>query len=127
MEDNITWKFIPSSFPHFGDLWGAAVKSCKYHLIRVMGSTHLAYEECETLLIQVEATLNSNPLYSVSSDPNDLLPITPSYFLKGRTPITVPDPDVSELKCNRLSRFQLLLHLNQSFWKKWSNMLCYSR
>jgi len=42
--------------------------------------------------MQVEALLNSRPLTPISSDPNDLIPITLAYFPIGRTFTSVVDP-----------------------------------
>lgn len=51
--EGIKWKFIPVYTPHMGGLWEAAVKSCKYHLKRVLGQALLTYEEFVTVLIRV--------------------------------------------------------------------------
>lgn len=118
--ENISWHFIPPNAPHFGGLWESGVKRVKYHLQRVLGNVTLTYEEFLTVLVQIEAILNSRPLHPLSSDPNDLQPLTPSHFLIGKPMITVPDPSLKDIQMNRLTRFQLLQQLNQHFWKRWS-------
>lgn len=119
-EIGISWHFIPAHSPHFGGLWEAGVKSTKYHLKRVADNAVLTYEELYTLLVQVKAILNSRPLTPMSSDPNDLVPITPAHFLVGR-PLTSPaDLTLTELPESRLSRWQLVQRLQQHFWARWS-------
>lgn len=54
-----TWQWSPSSAPHFSGLWGAGVKSTKYHLKRVIGDNVLTYAELSNLLYRIEACLNS--------------------------------------------------------------------
>ncbi|KMQ89534.1 hypothetical protein RF55_10830 [Lasius niger] len=82
LEEGIEWSFLPPYSPHLGGLWEAGVKSCKYHLKRVMCNALYTYEELATLLIQIEACLNSRPLSPSSSDPSDLQPLTPGHFLR---------------------------------------------
>lgn len=118
--ENIEWSFIPPASPHFGGLWEAGIKSTKYHLKRVMGNASLTFEQFYTLLVQVEAILNSRPLYPLSSDPNDTHPLTPAHFLVGRPLTTVPDPDVTHLATNRLSLHQHIQQIQQHFWRRWS-------
>nr|CAH7757847.1 unnamed protein product [Callosobruchus chinensis] len=113
----IEWKFIPAHAPHFGDLWEAGVKFTKFHLKRVLGNASLIYEDFLTILNQVEAVLNSRPLYPASSDPKDLSPITPAHFLIGRPITSPPDPDLRDIKEARLNRFQ---RIPQHIWSRWS-------
>lgn len=117
-EIGISWHFIPAYSPHFGSLWEAGVKSTKYHLRRVAGNTILTFEELYTLLTQIEAVLNSRPLTPMSSDPNNLIFLTPAHFLIGR--IAPADPTLTDVPESKLSRWQLIQSLQQHFWKRWS-------
>ncbi|XP_033223525.1 uncharacterized protein LOC117177134 [Belonocnema kinseyi] len=90
----INWHCIPPRSPHFGGLLEAAVKSFKRHWIRVIGERVLTYEEFTTLATEVEAILNSRPLTSIPSDPNDLTALTPGHFLIGDSIIGVPEHDL---------------------------------
>ena len=117
----IKWYLNPPGAPHFGGLWEAGVKSTKYHLKRVIGNHHLSFEELSTLLCQIEACLNSRPLTQLSTDPSDLGVLTPGHFLIGEPLTSVPDPDLTNIKLNRLSRWQLIQQLYQHFWKRWTS------
>ncbi|XP_045463807.1 uncharacterized protein LOC123673366 [Harmonia axyridis] len=119
--DGICWNFIPAKAPHFGGIWEAGVKSVKHHLYRVMGDSKLTYEEFSTVLCQIESCLNSRPLYPLSNDPNDTLPLTPAHFLIGGSLNTIPDHNLLDTKMNRLSRFQRCQQILQHFWTKWKN------
>lgn len=117
----IQWHFNPPSAPHFGGLWESGIKSVKTHIARVLGEQILTYEELNTLVVQIEGLLNSRPLCSVSTDPNDLTVLTPGHFLTLEPLTAAPDPDLSHLKLSRLSRWQLVQRLQQNFWNRWKD------
>uniref|UniRef100_A0ABD2W978 Integrase catalytic domain-containing protein n=1 Tax=Trichogramma kaykai TaxID=54128 RepID=A0ABD2W978_9HYME len=87
-EKGIEWKFIPPSAPHFGGFWKAAVRSFKFHLKRAVGTQHVTYEKLNTLIIGVEAVLNSCPLEPVTSDPDELCVLTPRSKSTGMSLLT---------------------------------------
>lgn len=118
---NIEWNFIPPSSPHMGGLWEAGVKSYKHHLKRVIGNTLLTFEELTTVLVQIEACLNSRPLCQLPATPLDLQPLTPGHFLTGSSLTALPDPHVLDLSINRLNRWQVVPRITQDFWKRWSS------
>lgn len=120
LTEKVQWHFIPANSPHFGGLWEAGVKSSKYHLKRVAGNARFTFEEMTTLLVQIESILNSRPLYPLSNDPNDLLPLTPAHFLVGKPLIDMPDPDLRHVPENRLSVYQKIQQVKKHFWAKWS-------
>ncbi|GFS52742.1 integrase catalytic domain-containing protein [Trichonephila clavipes] len=118
-KEQIKWNFNPPSAPHFGGLWEAGIKSLKYNLKRVIGNSILSHEEFLTLVVQIEAVLNSRPFCPLSNDPNDVETLTPAHFLVRSSVVAVPDPDYTEIPMNRLSRWQLVQRMNQYFWRKW--------
>lgn len=117
-----SWIFMKPAAPHQGGIYEAAVKSTKFHLKRVLGAKHYTYEQFMTLLVQIEAILNSRPLYALYDDPKDELVLTPAHFLIGE-PIIVPPPINLPKSANyslQKLRFEQRKCL-ECFWKSWSN------
>jgi transposase InsO family protein len=119
-KDGIEWNFIPARSPHFGALWESAVRLLKYHLRRTVGNAALTYEEMSTALTMIEACLNSRPLTPLSTDPKDLLPLTPGHFLIGDALTAIAQPNLTLIPTNRLSRWQHVQKIYQHFWARWS-------
>lgn len=116
--DGTKWSLMPPSSPHFGGLHEAGVKSIKAHLKKVLGISIVTYEEMSTLLVQIEAILNSRPI--CRTDDAEIDALTPAHFLIGRPITLIPEPDLQEVHLSRLSRWQYFQRLTQQFWKRWS-------
>ncbi|XP_061728118.1 LOW QUALITY PROTEIN: uncharacterized protein LOC133533173 [Cydia pomonella] len=114
------FKFAPAYAPNFNGYAEAGIKSAKFHLKRILGNTHLTFEELSSLFSQVEAILNSRPLCPLSSSPNDFYPLTPGHFLICRPLTSLPSPPLQDRNPNRLDRYLRLEQLRQHFWKRWS-------
>ncbi|XP_070556642.1 uncharacterized protein [Ptychodera flava] len=82
--------------------------------------------ELETLLAEVEASINDRPLTYVSSHVDDLTPLTPSQLVNGRNISGLPyappsDPTEYTPNVRNLNRrCEHLSSLLRTFWKRWS-------
>ncbi|XP_055589857.1 uncharacterized protein LOC129742036 [Uranotaenia lowii] len=117
--EGINWHFNPPGGPHFGGLWEAAVRSAKHHMLRVIGDTPKSIEDMQTLLVQIEACLNSRPITPLSDDPNDLEALTPGHFLVGSSLRAPPEPDHDGIPINRLNYWQQIQQQRKQFWIRW--------
>lgn len=116
------WQFITPRAPHQGGLWEAAVKSMKRHLKRAIGVQALTKDELYQMAVHIEGCLNSRPLWPISDDPADPMPLTPAHFVLGK-PI-LPQPvaeDVAESPLNRLTVWGQRQKLQQQIWLRWHN------
>lgn len=116
------WRFMTPAAPHQGGIYEAAVKSMKYHLRRLIGSKCYTYVHLYTTLVQIEAVVNSRPLYPLSDDATDVQALTPAHFLIGQPftlppPISVPTQTNNSLKRIRMEQQKII----NSFWERWQN------
>ncbi len=78
----------------------------------------------ETILTDVEATLNSRPLAALYSTEPDLdLALTPGHFLIGRPLKAPPTKPASTAKLSYLRHWALVQRLQQDLWIAWKG--CY--
>ena len=126
----VTWKFIPKRAPWFGGYWERLIGLTKATLKKVLGRAHISLPMLQTLVVEVEATLNDRPLTYLSEDLRDPQPLTPSSLLYGRRITALPyrtvteediqDPDYgnSESQMRRSTKkLSLLLKHFQGRWK----------
>lgn len=55
----------------------------------------------------------------MSTDPNDVIPLTPGHFLVGESLAALPEQNLQNIPVNRLNNYQKLSLLIQSFWSRW--------
>ena len=118
----IQWKYNLEEAPWWGDFWERMVKSTKHCLKKVLKNAYLSYDELTTILIEVEAVLNSRPLAYVEAEGiEEALP--PSHLMLGRRIHTLPDPVISKTPVSNVDtltrRFRYLTKLSSHFWNRW--------
>jgi len=86
----VQWKFIPKRAPWYGGFWERLVGLTKMSLKKVLGRAHISLLVLQTLVVEIEATLNDRPLTHVSCDIADSEPITPAHLLYGRRITCLP-------------------------------------
>ena len=120
----IAWRFIAEAAPWWGGFWERMVSSVKRLLKTSIGNALLLPIELETVLIKIEAVLNSRPITFQSDDPREPKPISPSDLLIGRRLTTLPPapPNAEPRNFNRqdaTNRMRYLERLADDFWARW--------
>ncbi|XP_037929941.1 uncharacterized protein LOC119664542 [Teleopsis dalmanni] len=116
----INFNFIPPRTPHFGGLWEAAVKIAKGHLNRTLANTRLTFEELGTVLIEIEAILNSRPISPLSCDPSDYDALTPAHFLIGGPLKILPESTSQYDKLPLADKWVRVKAVKHHFWRRWA-------
>ena len=122
MHEGITWNFNPPSASHMGGAWERVIRTVRKILSGLLAEhgERLDSESLSTLMCEVEAIINSRPLTTVSSDPNDPEPLTPAHVLngKGNFPLSYPGHFQREDVFLR-RRWKRVQHLANCFWNRW--------
>ncbi|GFQ75602.1 integrase catalytic domain-containing protein [Trichonephila clavata] len=116
-QNGITWHFIAPRAAWWEGWWKCLIGIVKQCLRKVLGRALLDEESLSTVLIGIEATLNSRPLvYEEESDDNSAT-LTPAHFLTGRK-LKASQSRLENTRLNKIYKQQQdLLYF---FWKKWS-------
>jgi hypothetical protein len=78
---NIKWRFSPSLAPWWGGFWERMVQTVKRLLYKTYGSDCMEYYLFQTVLTEIEDTINTRPLTYVAED--DTEPLTPKQLVTG--------------------------------------------
>ena len=87
---SVSWRFIPKRAPWFGGFWERLIGLSKTAIKKVLGRRHVSLLILETIIVEIEATLNDRPLMFVSSELGDPEPLTPAHLLHGRRITCLP-------------------------------------
>lgn len=83
-----------------------------------MHSVQFTYDELATVLAEIEAILNSRPLTQMSSNPNDLQPLTAGHFLIGGPMNCINDGELQDTTKTRM--WYKMAQVKHEFWNRWS-------
>ncbi|XP_053376986.1 uncharacterized protein LOC123529097 [Mercenaria mercenaria] len=125
----IKWKFIVELAPWMGVAYERLVGIVKRSLRKSLGHKILTLIQMQTLLKEVEATVNSRPLVYVNDDINSNITLTPNQFLglnpKTGIPTTTTEDMDSDYSPYEITSVKLLSiwrkgqHVLNEFWKIW--------
>lgn len=83
-ERDCDWVLSPPHASHFGGVWERKIGYVRRVLegsLVSLGTHVLSRDELLTLLLEATAIVNSTPLWEVSTDPNDPMPLCPAMLL----------------------------------------------
>ena len=80
----------------------------------------LTFEECYTILTQIEACLNSRPLVATPCDDDGIEMLTPGHFLIGWPVEALPNSSYSYRYVSLLCCWHLCQNIVRHFWQRWS-------
>ena len=76
---------MPLSSPWMGGAWESSVKVRKKALKSVTNNGPKREDQLITTLVQIEGTINSRSLTSISDDTDDLTVLAPNHVISGRS------------------------------------------
>ena len=82
LQERITWNFNVPRGSWWGGFFEIIVKLVKRCLRKILRNARLTFEELETILVEIEAVLNSRPLTYSHDELSE--PLTPSMLVKGK-------------------------------------------
>ncbi|GAB6024610.1 hypothetical protein CHUAL_014256 [Chamberlinius hualienensis] len=83
-QNNITFYFNSPKAPWWGGFWERMVRTLKNTLRMTIGKRVLPFDDFQTFLCEVEATINDRPLCVLTDDPSSPDILTPSMLMNGR-------------------------------------------
>ena len=120
LNNRIEWRFIPARTPNFGGLWESHIKSMKACLLKCLKSEKPTFEEFQTIMTQVEGSLNSRPLCPTSNSVDELDVLTPGHFLIGTNLKGLPNQSEIENTGALTSRWKHLQRIFAHYWSRWT-------
>ena len=92
----ITWKTITPYAPWQGAFYERLIKSVKHSLYKILQKSVPTVEELQTLLVEVEGSLNTRPLTYQEEQPDDFIILRPIDFIQKDMIITYPFESIAQ-------------------------------
>ena len=117
-EQGIEWTFNPPGASHHGGIWERMIRSIRQVLCSVLKEQTVDDEGLQTILGEVEAILNSRPLTAVTTDPQDLHPLTPNDLLLLKAEPILPPGLFEKSDQYPRRRWRQIQYLANLFWRR---------
>ena len=118
-QKGIQWQFNPPGASHMGGAWERMIRTVQELLASLTSEKNLDDDALHTLLLGVEAMINSRPLTDVSVDVDADLPLTPNHLLRMDPSIGLP-PMLTDVTDNYArQRYRTVQLVADKFWRRW--------
>ena len=114
----IIWRFNLERAPWWGGFFERMVRSVKRCLRKVLGNAKLTFDELNTVLVEVEGTLNARSLTDAFEELEGEV-LTPSHLIYGRAIHFIPQKETIQGESTCGERFKYITLKLQHFWKRW--------
>ena len=119
-QKEINWHFNPPRASHFGGTWERLVKSVKRVLSSLAPKTTVFTDEgLSTLFAEVEAIVNSRPLFPVSFAEDCERPISPADLLMMKNDVYLPPVQSTETDGLIANKWRQVQFYADVFWRRW--------
>ncbi|XP_048481754.1 uncharacterized protein LOC119693943 [Plutella xylostella] len=115
----IEWRFIPPGAPEMGGAWERMIRTVKTALKVALKERAPHRETLSTLLVEVEALVNSRPITHVSTDPNYPEALTPNHFLIGTSSNGPAFGKYDDGDLCLRKQWRIAQRLADMFWSRW--------
>ena len=95
------------------------IKAAKKAIYAILGNADVTDEELLTAFVAAEGLINSRPLTYQSSNPQDLVPLTPNHFLHGQIGGQFAPDSTDQTEFNPRKRWRRVQELTRHFWHRW--------
>lgn len=121
-DQGCVWLFNPPHSSHMGGSWERMIGVTRRILDAMflkLGSFQLTHEVLTTFMAEVTAIVNSRPLTSVSTDPDEPLILTPAMLLTQKIAVLpVPPGNFDDSNIFR-HQWHQVQSLANTFWERW--------
>ncbi|XP_033116710.1 uncharacterized protein LOC117116716 [Anneissia japonica] len=123
VSQNCEWIFNPPHASHFGGVWERQIGIIRRILdtmFQKLGKHQLTDEVLRTFMAEACAVVNSHPITTLSTDPNDPLALNPTMLLTQKTsPLQTPPGKFVKEDLYGRKRWRHVQYLADQFWIRW--------
>ena len=125
--EGVEWRLNPAQGSHFGGHYERRIGLVRKVLdasFMLVNDRPLSREEFQTFLSEASSVVNNTPLWALSDNPNDPVPLSPSMLM---TLKEVPNPPSIEIFTEKdilaygPRRYRRVQALSEEFWRRWKN------
>ncbi|XP_077974180.1 uncharacterized protein LOC120329794 [Styela clava] len=119
LQKNIKWMFQTPSASHHGGVFERQIRTVRKVLNSICREQTLSDEALSTLMCECESIINGRPITTVSSDVNDLTPLSPNLLLLLKQEPVLPPGLFEQKDVYSRKRWKQVQYLADIFWQRW--------